>query len=186
MNRRSLYLFALVLAPSIAFAQRGKTRAADHESMFGKDDQPQGPALRPRDLEDFSPLRRLIDKRKDIKLNDQQVDALKKSDDALKKTNEPLMKAVDSLVHEMKPPLNMTPEAKSRIDDAGAALRETIGKVNESYDAAAKAALATFDADQQTKANEVLAELKQDGEKRMREKLGGRGGMGGGGGRGRP
>jgi hypothetical protein len=186
MNRRSLYLFALVLAPGLALAQRGgKTRAADHESMFGKDDQPQGPALRPRDIEDFSPLRRFVDKRKDLKLNDSQVDALKKSEDQLKKTNEPLMKAVDSLVREMKPPLNMTPEAKSRIDDASAALRETIGKVNESYDAAAKAALATFDADQQTKANEVLAELKQDAEKRMREKLGGRGGMGGGG-RGRP
>lgn len=178
MNRRFLLAACLLTLPAIAVAQRGggKTRSADHESMFGKDEQPQGPALRARDVEDFSPLRRLVDKRKDLKLNDQQVDALKKSEDELKKTNEPLMKALDSLVREMKPPLNMTPEAKSRIDDAQAALRETIDKVNGSYDVAAKAAVATFDADQQAKAKDILAELKQDAEKRMREKLGGRGG----------
>jgi hypothetical protein len=177
VNSRYLYVAALLIVPGIAAAQRG-TRATQHDKMFDKENEPKGLALRVRDIEDLSPIRRLVDKRKDIKLSDSQVDALKKSEETLKKTNEPLLKAVDSLARQMRPPLNMTPEARSRIDDAGYALRETLKSINENYGLAVKDAMATFDSDQQAKANEVLAKLKEDSDRMMREKLGGRGGRG--------
>jgi hypothetical protein len=177
VNRRYLFVAALLIVPGIAFAQRGggKSRATEPDKMFDKANEPKGLSFRSRDMEELSPLRRLVDKRKDIQLNDSQVDALKKSEDALRKTNEPNMKALDSLVREMRPPLNMTPEAKSRIDDAGYELRETVKKISESYENAAKEAVASMTPEQQTKANEVLARLKEDSDKTLREKLGGRG-----------
>jgi len=178
MKCRYLLLASLLALPSLAVAQRGgggggRSRATEHDKMFLDDkDAPKGPSLRTRDIEDFSPIHMLIDKRKDLKLSDAQVDGLKKAEGPLKEKNEPLLKAVDSLVREMRPPLNMTDEARSRIRDAGRALHETLQSISTNYDAAAKEALAGFDADQQTRANEMLAKLKEDGEKRIGEKMG--------------
>jgi hypothetical protein len=170
--RRYAYAAAFLLLPSVLVAQRGgKTRST--EDMFGKQDKPQGALFRIRDIEDLSPIRRLIDKRKDIKLSDAQMDALKKSDDALKQKNEAHFKALDSLVRAMKPPLNMTPEAAARIDDARWGVGEAMKAVDENYSAAAKEAVAALEPEQQTRANEVLAQLKEDADKFRREKLGG-------------
>jgi hypothetical protein len=47
--------------------------------------------------------------------------------------------------------------------------------LNGNYDAPVKDALAQFDPEQQTKAKEFLAKLREDGDKMMREKLGGGG-----------
>lgn len=181
MNRRILFLATLLAIPSIAVAQRGGgTRSTKHDAAFGKDDGPQGPTLRPRDVEDWSPLHLFIDKRKDLKLSDAQTDAFKQSEKTLKDKNAPFLKLVDSLVHEMRPPLNETDESRARLRDAGQYLREMLKSIDENYDAAAKSALATLDAEQQTKANELLAKLHEDAARTMREKLGGGGRRGGG------
>jgi hypothetical protein len=170
MKSRHFVLVALLVLPAIATAQRSRAGVRDPNALK-MDEGPQGPALRPRDVEELSPLRLLIDKRKDLKLSDAQVDAMKQAEKKQKDANEPLMKAIDSLVHEMRPPLNRTPESDARMRDARVSLQETIGKVREAYDASAKEALAGFDADQQTKANEMLARLKEEGDKRLREKM---------------
>ncbi len=175
MNRRLVVVAALLVLPTATFAQRGggtKTRSAEHDKMFVKDDAPQGPSLHPRDIEDFSPIKLLIDKRKDLKLNDAQVDGLKKSEGLLKEKNAPFLRVIDSLVHEMKPPLNMTSEAQAKIRDAGEALHQTLKDIRANYDAATKDALSSFDGDQQSKANEMLARQKEDADKRVREKMG--------------
>lgn len=174
MIRRITLLAALLVLPTIAVAQRGggkdKRRDADPDKMFGQDKAAEGPALRPRDIEEVSPLRALIDKRKDLKLSDAQTDGLKKSEDALKQKNAPLLKQLDSIVHEMKPPLNETDETRAKMSAAGQALRETLLAINTNYEAAEKEALATFDADQQAKAKDVLAKNKEEADKRIREK----------------
>jgi hypothetical protein len=179
MHRRLLLLALVVALPTAAIAQRGgggRSRATQKEDLF-KDDEgaPKGPQLRARDVEDISPIKLLIDKRKDLKLTDVQLDGLRKSEGALKEKNGPLLKSVDSLVREMKPPMNRTPESDARLRDARVALQQTLSSLNENYDAAAKEAVAGFDADQQSKANELLAKLKEDGDKRIREKMGTRG-----------
>ena len=176
MNRRLVLAATLLVLPTAAFAQRGggtRSRAAEHDEMFGQDSTPKGPSLRTRDVEDFSPIHMLIDKHKDLKLSDAQVDGLKKSEQSLREKNAPLLKALDSLVREMRPPLNSTDESRAHIRDAGIALHETLQSISANYDAAFKEATSSYDADQQAKANELYAKLKEEGEKRVGEKMGG-------------
>ena len=175
MNRRILFVAAFIALPTVATAQRTRSQATKHESAF-KDDEgmPRGPSLRARDVEDLSPIKLLMDKRKDLKLSDAQVDGLKKSEGPLKEKNAPLLKSVDSLVREMKPPMNRSAESDARIRDARVGLHTVLASIQDNYDAASKEVIATFDADQQAKANELLGKLKEDGDKKVREKLGGR------------
>jgi hypothetical protein len=179
MRRILSVLACLAVLPSIALAQRGgggRTQADRHTPMFDKDEGPKGPSLRPRDLEDASPIKLLIDKRKDLKLTDAQMTALKGSESQLKDKNAPLFKAVDSLVHEMKPPMNPSDETRAHAQDAGRSLMAAVRDIRANYDAAAKDIVATFDAEQQTKANEMLAKQKDDADKDIREKMGQGGG----------
>jgi hypothetical protein len=178
VSRRILFAAALLVLPALAVAQRGGgSKATTRTPVMDKDETPQGPSLRPRDVEDASPIKLLLDKRKDLKLNDTQMNALKAHETSLKNDNAPLLKAVDSLVHEMKPPLNSTAESREHIRDAGQALHETLQKIQTNYEAATKDVLTTFEPEQQTKANELLAKQKEETDKMMREKMGEGGGQ---------
>lgn len=174
MHRRSIVLATLVLLPmGAAVAQRGGgSRATKRDpAVFADDGVQRGPAIRGRDLEDLSPIKLFIDKRKDLKLSDAQLDGLKKSDASLKEKNQPFYKAIDSLAREMKPPLNETPESNDRMRNSRHDLDQTLTSIHENYDAAAKEAMSGFDADQQAKANELLGKLKEETDKRIREKM---------------
>ena len=178
MKRTLAVLACLAVLPSIGLAQRGggRTQADRYTPLFDKDDAPKGPTLRPRDLEDQSPIKLLMDKRKDLKLTDEQVNALKAAESQLKDKNAPLLRAVDSLVREMKPPLNPTDESKAKMRDASSSLTTTIRGIRANYDEAVKPILATLGAEMQAKANEMLAKQKEEGDKTIREKVGGAGG----------
>jgi hypothetical protein len=173
MLRRLTLFAALVLLPiGTAAAQRTRSGATKHDdAKYADDDVAKGPAIRGRDLEDFSPLKLFIDKHKDLKLTDPQVDALKKADEQLKQKNQPLYKAIDSLARAMRPPMNPSDESNARIRDARRSLEETIGTIRSNYDAASTEAVGSFDADQKTKAAELLAKQKEDTDKRIREKM---------------
>jgi len=174
MHRRSIVLAALIVLPmGTAAAQRGGgSRATKRDpAVFADDGVQRGPAIRGRDLEDLNPIKLFIDKRKDLKLSDAQLDGLKKSEASLKEKNQPFYKAVDSLAREMKPPLNETPETQDRMRNSRHDLDQVLTSIHESYDAAAKEAMSGFDADQQAKANELLGKLKEDTDKRVREKM---------------
>src|SRR5437660_11656496 len=133
MTRRALLIATLLLAylPSMSAAQRGGgSRANKNEELFDKKDVPKGPSLRTRDIEDQSPIHLLIDRRKDLKLSDQQVDQLKDADNKLKDKNAPLLKAVDSLVREMKPAFaTQSAEDRTRIRNARATLLDVSGGI---------------------------------------------------------
>ena len=173
MFRRMTLLTALVLLPiGTAAAQRTRSGATKHDdAKYADDDAAKGPSIRGRDLEDFSPIKLFIDKRKDLKLSDAQIDALKKSDEQLKEKNQPLYKAIDSLARAMKPPMNPSAESDARIRDARRDLQETIGTIRGNYESAGTEATGSFDADQKTKATELLAKQKEDADKRIREKM---------------
>ena len=180
---RRLLLATLILVPSIAVAQRGgRTQADKKTELFDKKDDaavPKGPTLRVRDIEDQSPLKLLIDKRKDLKLADTQVAQLKSAEEKLKEKNEPLMKAVDSLLHDMRfASASPSDQAREKARNARAGLMETLQSVNANYDASAKDALATLDAEQQAKANEMIEKQRREGEKTIRERLSSGGGEG--------
>jgi hypothetical protein len=87
-----------------------------------------------------------------------------------------LLKAVDSLVRDLRwtgGTRSPSDEDRTRIRNARIGLMSTVGEIRANYDASAKEALATFDADQQPKANEMLDKQKQDAEKYLQERLNG-------------
>jgi hypothetical protein len=177
MKHRALAVLSLLVVPGLAAAQR--SQATRHTPLEDRsDDTPSGPTLRGRDIEDHNPLKALIDKRKDLKLTDDQVNSLKTTQSDLKKGNEARFKAVDSLVREMRPPLNPTTESRVRSQLARQEVMATIAAIDSSYNEPAKSLVATLDAEQQSKAAEILSKAHQEAQKDIRQKLGG--------GRGRP
>jgi len=174
---RRLAVTALLLVPTLALAQRGGRTQADRKTpLFDKEEMPKGPTLRVRDIEDQSPLKLLIDKRKDLKLSDAQVTQLKDSETKLKDTNAPLLKAVDSLIRELRNGV-ASPNDQSRIKarEARSGLMDVLKELNGTYDAPVKDVLTQLDPEQQSKAKELLEKQKQDGDKMLREKLSGGG-----------
>jgi hypothetical protein len=175
---RRLAITALLFVPAISLAQRGGRTQADRKTpLFDKEEAPKGPTLRVRDIEDQSPLKLLIDKKKDLKLSDAQVSQLKDSETKLKDVNAPLYKAVDSLIRDMRTgSASPNDQAKAKLRDARVGLMDVLKELNKNYETPLNAVLTALDAEQQAKAKELLDKQRQDGDKMMREKLGGSGG----------
>lgn len=173
-----LAVVALLLVPSIVLAQRGgRTQADKKTSLFDKEEAPKGPTLRVRDIEDQSPLKVLIDKRKDLKLSDAQVSELKDTESKLKDVNAPLYKAVDSLIRDMRNgSASPSDQSRAKVREARSGLMDVLKELNSNYETPLNAVLTKFDAEQQAKAKEFLDKQRQEGDKMMREKLGGGGG----------
>lgn len=174
MRSRLLIIASLLVLPSIATGQRTRTQSDRHTDLFEKSNLPKGPLLRTRDIEEQSPLKLLIDKRKDLRLSDAQLSQLKERAGKLDEKNAPLLKMTDSLVRELRS-VEAAPSTddQSRIQFLRMALTKVLGEIRTNYDAAAKEALATLEADQQPKATEMLDKQKQDAEKFINERLGG-------------
>lgn len=172
MIRHLALVTSLVLIPSIAMSQRSRTQSDRKTELFEKDNGgSKGPTLRVRDLEDMSPVKLIIDKRKDLKLTDAQLTSLKDAENKLKEKNAPLFSAVDSLMRDMRSGGAGPSDAdRAKVSNARAGLMNTIGDVKTNYEAAAKDAIATLDPEQQAKANEMLAKQREDGDKTVREK----------------
>jgi hypothetical protein len=177
-------LIALVLLPTIASAQRGggggggKTPRGDAKPDFdaiaGKKG---GIQLSNRDVEEMSPIKLLIDKRKDLKLSDDQVKGLKEIESKLKEKNDPSYRALDSLRRAAQPPLHEpTDDEKARMMGAQRSAGVVVGTIRENYDAALNDALPALDETQRGRAKEFLEKQRNDAQDTLREKLlGGRG-----------
>jgi hypothetical protein len=177
MIRRLFITTALLIAPTIAFAQRGgggRTQADKKTSLFDKQEMPKGVDIRVRDLEDQSPLHLLIDKRKDLKLTDAQLAQLKDAEGKLNEKNALVYKSADSLIKATRLTSDASDEAKTRAMTARRMLPDVIQTLHESYDAAAKDAVALLEGEQQSKAKDMLDKQKADAEKFNREHIGGR------------
>lgn len=172
MIRRALLIGCVLALPALATAQRGGgSKATKKEDLFAQTSTNSGPTLRVRDLEDMSPIHLFLDKKKDLKLSDAQVNALKDSEGKLKDRNAPAFKAVDSLIHEMqRPATNNADQEKVRMVLANEALDNALGQVYANYDSTAKDAMSTFDADARTKAADMMAKQRADGRKTVAEK----------------
>jgi LTXXQ motif family protein len=176
VNRQYLVIATLLTlplsVPSIAAAQRSRTQSDRRTELFDKDSTKQSPALRVRDVEDQSPIKLLIDKRKDLKLTDAQIAQLKDSEAKLKEKNAPLLKAVDSLVREYRSGMSSaSEEARTRARSARIGLLTNLAEIRTNYDASAKEALGTFDAEQQSKANELIDKQSQETDKLIQERV---------------
>jgi hypothetical protein len=177
---KSILSFVLLLAPLTLAAQRGgsgRTRG-DQRADFGAvmNANSGGLALSNRDVEEISPLKLLIDKRKDLKLTDDQMKAFKELESKQKDDLRESFRALDSLRRLAAPPAREpSDEDRSRMMDARRTALAVVGTIRQQYDASVQQALPTLDEAQRRTAGELLEKQKQEAEEMLREKLGGRG-----------
>jgi len=110
MNKRLLVFATFVALPSVAASQRTRSQADKRTELFDKDSSRQTQTLRVRDVEDQSPIKLLIDKRKDLKLTDAELSQLKDTESKLKDKNAPLLAISDN-----RPPAFRTTRRTSRF-----------------------------------------------------------------------
>lgn len=188
MSRFTVAAVAVLLVPALAIAQprggrgMGGSKEADWSEVTK--DLPKGPAIAGKDFAGASPLAMLLDKKKDLKLTDAQVTSLTDAETKLQADNAARYVLVDSLKKSMKPTVAATAEDEARVALSREAMMGVVRDIRTSFDAAAKAGVGGFDADQQKKAEDLLGKHNEKLQKMVRDKMGGGGpGMGGGGGR---
>lgn len=179
MFRQTVGLLALALLPTIASAQprggrgMGTGRDAPDFDAITKDIGT-GPKLSSKDVENMSPLKFLVDKRKDLKLTDEQQRQFKELDGVAKEQNGSLFKTVDSLVKVMKPRSSVpSAEDQVRVVLARDAMMKVIGDIRTNYDASVTSAMPQLDDAQKGTAKELLDKQRKENEQTLREKMGG-------------
>lgn len=184
MRPTKVALLSLVLVPAVALAQRGggaasgRTRGEKSADWNSVESANKGVKLSKGDLENVSPIKLLIDKKKDLKLSDDQVNKLKELDGKLKETNEPSFKALDSLKRAAQPPLRAgepSDEERDRMMSARRGISAVVGTIRGNYESSAMDAMALLDESQQKAAADLLKKQKEQADDMLREKLGGRG-----------
>lgn len=180
MRPTKVALLSLVLVPSVALAQRGggvrSPRGVPDADWNAVTNANKGVKLSKGDLENVSPIKLLLDKKKDLKLSDDQVNKLKELEGKLKETNEPSFKALDSLKRLAQPPLHSgepKDDERDRMMTARRSLGAVVGTIRGNYEASAKDAMAILDETQQKTAGDLLTKQKEEAEDMIREKLGG-------------
>jgi Spy/CpxP family protein refolding chaperone len=185
MIRPSAALLALALVATTASAQRRSSRDKDAPWDELRSQSNTGLRLSNGDVEDMDGVKRLVDKRKDLKLTDEQQKQLRDLDAKAKESNKPNFKVLDSLRQAMRPRGGMDEDAeRARVSLTRENVINIVTTIRATYDAGAKEALALLDETQKAKADELLKKLAEESDETLREKLGGRPGMGGGGRRG--
>lgn len=180
MTRVGLLLVAAALLPSLASAQRrgmGGAKDADWDAVAEKK-APAGPTIASKDFEGVSIYKIYIDKKKDLKLTEAQITALKEADAKLKESNAERFKLLDSLKKDARPKTSGTPSAEdeARMVIAREALNGVVRDIKVSYDEAAKAPVSGFDEAQTKTAQELFKKYEEEMQEMMRSKMG-RGGM---------
>ena len=121
----------------------------------------------------MSPIKLLIDKRKDLKLSDDQVKGLKDIESKLKEKNDPSFHALDSLRRAAQPPLHdPSDDDKSRMMNAQRGAAAVVATIRGNYDAALNDALPTLDDTQRNNAKDLLEKQRNEAQDAVREKLG--------------
>ncbi len=193
MNHARNALAVALLLPSLLTAQRGGgggfggSKKPDMNAIAPKTG-PSGPTISPKDFENASVFKLFLDKKKDLKLTDAQLVAMKESDAKLKEANKARFVIMDSLKRDAKPRTSGTPSAEDEaiLVIARESLRGVVADIRSSYDAAAKDAVSSLDESQKPAAEKLMEKYHEEMQDMLREKLGGRGGAPGGGRGGRP
>ena len=183
MFSRSVAVAALLLVPSFADAQR-KTRG-DKEADWNSIDKSvqAGPKISKKDLESFSAIKVIVDKRKDLKLSDDQLTQFKDLDKKEEGTNQCLYDQVDSLRMAMrKRPGDDPDQERARTTLAQQELMTVIRQIRANYDESFQASLPLLDETQKAAATQLVQKEQADAEEDLRSKIGSGGMRSGGGG----
>jgi hypothetical protein len=157
--------------------------------MGGRPSAPPNPTA--KDVQKQDPVWLLLDKKKKLKLDKDQVAQLTALDAKLKEQNAPLYTRVDSLHDTFKAPSGGFQRASGPEDNRSGmmenrqALFETLRQVRENNRVARNDAIALLKEPQKKKAYDLLEKQLEKSDELMRGP-GGEGGLRGGGQRGRP
>lgn len=176
MSSRRLLVLALLVLPVVALAQRPKERGTKPPDLdkLAAGDRRAGLQLSNKDVEGMSPIKLLIDKRKDLALTDDQLKGLKDLDAALKTRNESLFKQLDSLRQEMKP-TDASPEVEAlRTKTVRNSVAGVVTGIRNNQDAAGNEAMPLLGEPQQKPAQALLDKQRTESDETLKEKLGGR------------
>ena len=180
MNHRLLIGVGVLLAivsPSAEGQKRG-TAAPDWDKMSRTSSPGSAPQLlTKKDMEEMDPIKRLIDKRKDLKLSDGQLAKLKEMDAAAKVRDASAHEMMDSLRKELRPASGTRPSDADRLRLS--VTREHFAKavmsLRASYSSDAAAALATLDEAQRPVATALVEQQRAEGDETISEKMRGGG-----------
>jgi hypothetical protein len=175
MLHRKLAVLALLLLPATADAQR-RTRG---EKTANWDEIEKSTTAAPRfsskDVEELSAFRIVVDKRKELKLSDDQAkqlrDLTRMEEEALK----PRMDMLDSLRLAMRVRPGENPDLeRARTTLARQEVVRVIDEIRAGYDSTFKAGgMPLMDAGQQKSAQEIVDRLRNERVEKLRDKLGG-------------
>jgi hypothetical protein len=166
------FVFALLLVPTLAFAQRGGGRGRSDDNSGGQRQAPQRPLPSVRDLEDLNPATILIDKKKKIGLADDQVTQLKALEKTIKDRNKPLLAEYDSVRRKVRPPSSidrgatMSAGEQQEMQQAMQGMRSIVQRMRAQRIADSEEALKLVaDEGQKKKATDVLKDQDEDFDK---------------------
>lgn len=187
MQHTRIALVAMLFVPALLIAQRGGgggmggSKRPDMNAVAPKTG-PSGPTISPKDFENASVFKLFLDKKKDMKLTDAQLVAMKESDAKLKEANKTRFVIMDSLKRDAKPRTSGTPSADDEaiLVMARESLRGVVADIRNSYDTAAKDAVSSLDESQKPAAEKLMEKYHEEMQDMLRDKLGGRGGAQGG------
>ncbi len=188
MTRVTLALAVLALVPSVAAAQR-RTMGERDVNWNAVAAAKAPPTLTVKDVEGMNPVKLLLEKKKDLKLTDEQLTALTGAEAKLAETNAALLHQVDSLGKEMRPRTSVQgAEDQARMAIARDAMGDVLRSIQANYAGAEGEAMAVLTDAQKPVAERLLAKQREETQKTLRQKMAGARGMGpgmgpGGGGR---
>lgn len=186
MNHRLLIGVGVLLAivSHSAEGQKRGTAAPDWDKMSRTSAPSSAPQmLTKKDMEAMDPIKRLIEKRKDLKLTDGQVAKLKEMEGSAKARDASLHETMDSLRNVLRPPSGARPNEadRLRLNVARENFARAVMGLRANYATDAAAALDAFDEAQRPAATELVEQQRAEGDETINEKM-----RGGGAQQGRP
>jgi LTXXQ motif family protein len=177
MNKRSLAIVLLVSLPALVLAQRGGGGGGrDRGTGTQADYSNMGSTIKltNKDVENISPLKLLIDKRKDLKLTDDQLAKLKDREDKMKESMKPSFGALDSLRRIATPAGRTADEGdKARMMDTRRQFTQVVAGIRTQYDIAFNDIVPLLDESQQKTANDLVQKQRAEADDMLHDKLGG-------------
>ena len=183
LNSRTAAL-VLALVPASLVAQRGGGGRMGGGQEGGRGGGSSMLPLSNGDVEEMSPIKRLIDKRKDLQLTDAQVKQFKALESEMKTRNEHMFKQLDSLRKDMTFSGRLSDDELSRIAGDREAVKDVVGNIRLSYNETLKRATELLDDGQKRKAADLVHQLDDDADQTLEKRVDPQRGEGGR--RGRP
>jgi hypothetical protein len=174
LTRKATFL-ALLLIPSVAVAQGRKMRG-EKEADWDKIDKSvqSGPRVSKGDVENFSAIKVIVDKKKDLKLSDDQLKQLKDLDKQEEGANDALYKKIDSLKLAMRKRAGEDEDQeRARTSLARQELLTVIRDIRSNYDSTFQVAMPLLDENQKKAATQIVEKERADAEDDLRSKIGG-------------